>query len=347
MSPDGKTMMNDEEVEEPTVHHPPVSEYDEDESSSHASVSGMTLKRRASLQSFRSSRNKISMTTTDDEKVGAMARVEHLTCDSCLTTENNWEYPSFQRNELVLRKELGKGSFSLVEEIRAFVFLPSQRERWRRIDSCAMDDKESRQFIAEHCIRSTGDARYAIKSLRSEVISDPNKCWVGITDLVIETHFLRRLEHPNIIKLRGVGGGDPFSQDYFLVLDRLYATLTTRLVEWKRRKKRAKSAVGYLFDPRRTIVKTVFGERLLAAGHLCGAIEYLHERKICHRDIKPENIGFDIVSNCGESVCYDVLCLERQCLMLVLCVCVYLIERRYQNFRLWLGPGISPPRRQQ
>jgi len=244
----------------------------------------------------------------------------HRICSRSKLTRLDWKHPVFQRKEVVLGKRLGRGSFNTVDEVRAVVFaLNNRQEQQRNLQSeeqgqerCVKKEEleqplqqrgtstsqlhqESRKFIAENCVRSTGETRYAIKTLRSNIAQDPKGCWAGITDLVIEAHFLRHLEHPNIIKLRGVGEGDPYSSNFFLVLDRLYCTLQTRLEEWKLGKR---LLFGCVRDFRRSTRRKLLGQRMMAAIHLCSALQYLHEKNICHRDIKPENIGFDIVSRC-------------------------------------------------
>lgn len=191
---------------------------------------------------------------------------------------------TFDRRELLLGKTLGHGSFSVVEEITSICFLANSSSFSSQHRNELRVREEERNFLAEHCLRPSGTGRpsprYALKRLQK------NGDWNGVADLVIESHFLRRLQHPNLIKIRAVSMGDMYHLGFFLVLDRLYCTLQVKLRQWKREE-------GNWWNCRR---KSNIGERLIAAYHLGSALHYLHEQRICHRDIKPENCGFDIVS---------------------------------------------------
>jgi hypothetical protein len=116
-------------------------------------------------------------------------------------SDGSHDFPKFTFKELELGKILGKGGFGTVKEVRAFKIGKSVTSGRRRgsssqPDPVADDNLESRQFIADHCIRNGGHARYAVKYLSPEVIDDPGLYIHGILDMNVETRFLTSLEHP-------------------------------------------------------------------------------------------------------------------------------------------------------
>jgi serine/threonine protein kinase len=165
----------------------------------------------------------------------------------------------------------------------------------KRQDTIAHDDVESRAFIVQHCTRNSGDARYAIKQVRKEALTRSNSNIVSaLCDLAIETAYLSKLEHPNIIKVRAVANVDnPFSDEYFLVLDRLYDTLQKRIdTKWIQQEKKLYSFVGKMNDRKGLKRLEFFEQRLERAFDLGSAIQYLHEKNIIHRDIKVSPVSF-------------------------------------------------------
>jgi Protein kinase domain len=207
------------------------------------------------------------------------------------------EFPTFKEPELITGKRLGRGGFCDVIEIPLIRCVENQcSKKLERSDSFALDNMESRLFIAKHCMRESGDARYALKRLRSDISPSSSLYWASVTDLVVETRLLFQLEHPHVIKLRAVADvPDPFTPDYFTVLDRLYDTLEARLKTWKLQTKKSNSLVTRLLKPKTR--QSLVDVRLAAAHDLSSALDYLHKKRVCHRDIKPENIGFDLVSS--------------------------------------------------
>jgi serine/threonine protein kinase len=98
----------------------------------------------------------------------------------------------------------------------------------------------------------------------------------GIVDLAMEAKFLAALQHPNIISLRGISDGEPCSQSYFVVLDRLYDILTVRLLTWKKHKP---SAMRKMMGGNCKRAKAMWLERMNVAHDVASALKYLHSRQ--------------------------------------------------------------------
>ena len=170
----------------------------------------------------------------------------------------------------------------------------------------------ARQFLAQHCIRGAqsknepSTPRYALKRLRPDVMAEDDTYAMGAADLVVEARFLASLEHPNIVKIRGMAHGDceAFASgvegDYFLVLDRLSETLTQRIGRWRRETKlwRKGRLKGNLFDRRGRKWNDHLARRVEVAFELANALKYLHGKNIIFRDLKPDNVGFDCRGDC-------------------------------------------------
>jgi serine/threonine protein kinase len=221
------------------------------------------------------------------------------------------EIPKFDISEIMLGKRLGRGGFSNVDEIRGFVLVGNGQRQPRttlppirsfssrlgkitRSDTVAVDDKESRKFIADHCHRNSGDARYAIKMLRKDILESESRIALGLCDLAIESRFLAHLAHPNIIKLRAISSAEPCSGKYFVILDRLRDTLAKRVETWNATYTRLYSFWGRLRDRGGKKRLDFYESRIEKAFDLSSAIDHCHAFNIVHRDIKPDNIGFDV-----------------------------------------------------
>lgn len=80
--------------------------------------------------------------------------------------------------------------------------------------------------------------------------------------------------------MRAVSSSHPCSDSFFIVLDRLYETLTERLVAWKKSSKRLRGfgvAVRRLSGGSPKNEKdNLFAERLLVAHDICSALAFLH-----------------------------------------------------------------------
>lgn len=188
-------------------------------------------------------------------------------------------YPRFEISELGMGKVLGKGGFGVVNEIRSLKIVHDKRGKKKGDNEVDDVEEQAREFIAEHCIRDGGDARYAVKYLREEVIKNPAMFILAIKDMAIESRFLSSIKHPNIVKMRALSTVDPCNENFFIIMDRLYDTLEKRIEKWRKRHKAAFSIVGRVTDRKGLKVLALLEERVVAAYDISSAFEYLHSHK--------------------------------------------------------------------
>jgi hypothetical protein len=126
--------------------------------------------------------------------------------------------------------------------------------------------------MATRYLRHGKDARYAVKTLSCDTVRIPERFLAGVVDLAIEAKFLSCLHHPNIIKMRAMSSISPFEPGFFIVLDRLYDTLSLRLKMWKKQ--------NSIFN---CFAKAKKQDNLLDRFYVCldlsSALAYLHEHK--------------------------------------------------------------------
>jgi len=200
--------------------------------------------------------------------------------------------PRFKTKELKLGRVLGRGGFCTVSEIVALNLEPnSPLDSATEKTQDGLDEEEDefgelrydsnglvqdRQFLSRRCLRKGKHARYAIKTLSDECLNDPERFVGGIIDLATECRFLSVIRHTNIIKMRAFAAGNSFESGFFVVLDRLYDTLTLRITKWKKAAAKYSGMGGKLLDMKGKKKNKVWIERLLCVYDLATALEYLH-----------------------------------------------------------------------
>jgi len=235
------------------------------------------------------------------QKVAAFAatKIDSMEANSHFLTKDRLDViPKFVVEELTMGRVLGKGGFGTVNEIRSIKCEASGQNpatsSFVHDEDAKEQESQDRKFIASHCIRDGGDARYCIKALSPEVIADKHRFTQGVIDMAVETMFLSVVSHPHIITMRAFGAKGMFEPEYFILLDRLYDTLEARIPKWKVQSKRARSFVNKMKKSSGGKLDELMETKLSYAYDLAGAFEYMHKQKLVYRDLKPENVGFNV-----------------------------------------------------
>lgn len=260
--------------------------------------------------------------SADLERVAPIAerKIHDLESNSTFFSKDKLDViPKFVVEELTTGRVLGKGGFGTVKEIRQIKCRrnnnfdasnrsaasggPADGDNWDFLKEQESEEQEGaraeqehqdKKFIADHCIREGGDARYCIKALSPDVIADKKLFTQGVIDMSVETMFLSVVSHPHIITMRAFGTNGMLKPNYFILLDRLYDTLEARIPKWRVQSKKARSFKNKIKKSSGGKLDELMETKLSYAYDLAGAFEYLHKHKLVYRDLKPENVGFNV-----------------------------------------------------
>jgi len=146
---------------------------------------------------------------------------------------------------------------------------------------------------------------FALKCLSPDFLTTPDEFVVAAGDLAMEAKILSKLNHKNIVQLRGVSSknvSDAYSEGgkgYFILLDVLEGgTLKDRIKSWRRdnEERQRKNYLLRVLNARKIRRKRIseIQERLetVVVG-IADAMNYMHTQDIVLRDLKPDNVGFD------------------------------------------------------
>lgn len=198
------------------------------------------------------------------------------------------QIPRFLSEEIVVGKLLGSGGFNRVYELESIQLVKGTLHSDHASKIYTKQQRMLRSHVATHTQEPSGEAKYVIKFLSQETLIDSGRFVTGAADLAVESKFLASLEHPNIIKLRGMSAIGTFgfasgkSMGYFLILDRLRLTLEDLLVEWKQKAKRMLefSLQRSFFHRRGKKNESFLADRINVALDVASALQYLHEKKV-------------------------------------------------------------------
>ncbi|CAJ1935715.1 unnamed protein product [Cylindrotheca closterium] len=127
---------------------------------------------------------------------------------------------------------------------------------------------------------------YAVKQIRRDLY--PDKREEAAKSLAKEQKFLQTIQHPNIVRLRGIVD-NPGGTNHMLVLDKLSHSLLQQIVDWKEELPSNSFAFPWKSPKVQETEARVLSERLFALYDIAQAISFLHSKSIVFRDLKVEN----------------------------------------------------------
>lgn len=230
----------------------------------------------------------------------------------------------FNHEEILTGRIIGRGGFCVVKEIssiksenkkRSAMMFNQRRKSTSRLNlRSSSKTKKSQQetimdmshngiemtvkeYMAYSCSKG-GKSKYVVKQVAEEWIYQNRITFLKATvDLAVEAKYLSALAHPNIIELRGSAASGPFSEGYFLVLDKLTDTLPGRLKKWMTTDRQCKGITG-AFTGGKKKVQALFVNRMETAFGVANALNHIHSKNIVYRDL----VSFPVVSEFSEEL---------------------------------------------
>ncbi len=136
----------------------------------------------------------------------------------------------FQRDEIILDRRVGAGTFSFVYDIQYFNLCPSKKYTEEQV--------KKREAIAQSVKYGS---KYVMKCLKDKLeASDDEELFnYAAQDIAFEAEMLAALNHPNIIKLHGIVDKhhEAFREgasEFFIILEKLDCTLQDKIEGWSK-----------------------------------------------------------------------------------------------------------------